>query len=196
MDYALDYLSVFIQVFLYIFVIINPFASLPLFIALTRKFDRTEAKHIAKESVLIAGAIALVFLFSGSLVLSFLKIDLDSFKIAGGIVLGLLGIETVLGINISKNNSEQKNAITTLIATPLLTGPGLITALIVTVGEQGYMLPFVATVLALFISWLILDNAFNVKNVLGEQVIEIIAKVVGLFLVAMGVGYIKSGMGF
>lgn len=191
----MDYASALISAFFYIFVIIDPFASLPIFISLTNKFDEREIKRLARDAVLIAGAIALVFLFTGNFLLSFLRIDLDSFKIAGGIVLGLLGIETVLGIKMSKNSDEGKNAVTTLIATPLLTGPGLITALIIMTGEQGYSVPLAATILALFVSWIILDNAFRIKNALGHQAIGILAKVVGLFLVAIGVGYVKAGLG-
>ncbi len=191
----MDYASALVSAFFYIFVIIDPFASLPIFISLTNKFDEREIKRLARDAVLIAGAIALVFLFTGNFILSFLRIDLDSFKIAGGIVLGLLGIETVLGIKMPKNSEEGKNAVTTLIATPLLTGPGLITALIIMVGEQGYSVPLAATILALFASWIILDNAFRIKNAIGHQAIGILAKVVGLFLVAIGVGYVKAGLG-
>lgn len=192
-----DQLALLIPAFIYIFVIVDPMASLPIFISLTKNMDKQEMKTAAKNAVLIAGIIALVFLIAGNQILSILKIDISSFKIAGGIVLGLLGLETVLGLPTSKENSEEVDgrAIVTLIATPMLTGPGLITALIIMVEENGLIVPAIATALALFISWLIFDNAYIIKNLIGVQSIEISTKVFGLFLVAIGVSYIKTGFG-
>ncbi|VVB97936.1 MarC family integral membrane protein [uncultured archaeon] len=192
----MDQVAAFVSALIYIFVIIDPFASLPLFLTLTSKHNEKELRRTARDAVLIAGAIALVFLFAGNLILSVLSVDFKSFRIGGGIVLGLLGLETVLGFQFSKNNRDEKSAITTLIATPLLTGPGLITALIIMVGEQGYAIPLAATLVALFLSWAVLDNAAKILRITGHQPISIVAKVMGLFLLAIGVGYIKSAVGF
>jgi multiple antibiotic resistance protein len=191
----MDQLAGFISALVYLFVIIDPFASLPLFLTLTSRHSTDELRRTARNAVLIAGAIALVFLFTGNLLLAAVGVDLASFRIGGGIVLGLLGIETVLGFNMARNGKEEKSAITTLIATPMLTGPGLITALIIMVGEQGYAVPLAATIVALFLSWVVLDNAARIAQAAGKQPISIIAKVMGLFLLAIGISYIKAGLG-
>ncbi len=180
----------------YIFVIIDPFASLPVFMALTKRLSELEMHNAAKNAVLIAGALALVFIICGDVVLALMRIDIGSFKIAGGIVLGLLGLETVLGLKLAKNHLDEKNAIATLIATPMLTGPGLITTLIIMVKEQGLEIPLFATAFALLLSWLVLDNASKLRRMFGHQAIEVLAKLFGLFLVAIGISFIKSGIGF
>lgn len=191
----MDQLAAFVSATAYLFVIIDPLASLPLFFMLTKKHSEAELRRTAREAVMIAGAIALAFLFAGGLILSSLNVELNSFRIGGGVVLGLLGIETVLGFSLSRNNREEQNAITTLIATPMLTGPGLITALIIMVGEQGYAVPFAATLAALFLSWLVLDNAAKIMRAAGTQSVSIAAKVLGLFLVAIGVSMVTRGLG-
>ena len=191
----MDFVTSLLASFLYIFFIIDPFYSLPIFAVMTRKFNDAEAKKAARDSVLIAGIIAVVFLFWGSLILSFMGITLESFKVAGGIILALFGIETVLGIKIGKGKADEKQVVTTLIATPILTGPGLITALIIMSKEIGYVEPLLGILLALFISWLMLDNAKKVVKLLGYGVIDILAKVLGLFLVAIGVSLMMGGLG-
>ncbi len=184
----------FVSAFFYIFVIIDPFASLPLFLTLTKKFKESEARHAARDAVLIAGATAFAFLFAGGSILNMLRIDINSFRIAGGMILALLGIETVLGIQLAKNGKEEKDAVTALIATPMLTGPGLITTLIVMSVEDGYGVPMIATAAALFVSWLVLDNAGRIGEIAGSQTISTLTKVAGIFLVAIGVSYMKAGL--
>lgn len=191
----MDQLALFVSAFIYIFVIMDPFASLPLFILLTKKFSKKETRRAAKDAILVAGALAFLFIFAGEAVLSAIRIDLNSFKIAGGVVLGLLGIETIFGMDIFKNSKMHKHAVTTLIGTPMLTGPGLITALVIMSGEQGTVIPLVATLAALLISWVVLDNAAKVREKLGSEAIEVVAKVFGLFLVAIGVSLIRGGLG-
>lgn len=188
-------LTALVSTLVYIFIIVDPLASLPVFITLTKDMKEEEMKKAAREAVFIAGVLAFVFILGGNFILKLLGVDLPSFRIAGGIVLGLLGLETVLGFGNGDHKKESKNAVVTLIATPMLTGPGLITALIIMSGESGVVLPMAATGIALLISWLILDRAVMIKNILGVRTIEVFAKVFGLFLVALGISYIKAGLG-
>ncbi|MEW6528394.1 MAG: MarC family protein [Candidatus Micrarchaeota archaeon] len=184
----------FFSALIYLLIIIDPFASLPIFATLTRKMTDSEMRFCANQAVFIAGALALLFIFAGTQILSLIQVDLQSFKIGGGIILGLLGLETVFGFSFSNNAKNKNNAIITLIATPLLTGPGLITSLIVMTNEQGYVIPLTATISALYISLLILENSARISKKLGSGTINIITRVFGLFLVALGVSYIRAGI--
>lgn len=191
----MEQLVALVSAFVYVFVIIDPLASLPMFISLTEKMKEREIRKSARDAVIIAGIVATVFLIGGTFILDLMKIDMSSFRIAGGIVLGLLGLETVLGFHGSNEKNGDKSAVVTLIATPMLTGPGLITALIVMSSEEGMIVPFVAMVLALLASWIVFDRAVSIRNLLGRRTIDIFSKVFGLFLVAMGVSFIKAGLG-
>lgn len=191
----MDILTTFVPAFLLIFFIINPFSSLPVFVLMTRDFKAEETRRAARDAVLIAGGLAVIFLFGGNTILGFLGVTISSFKVAGGIVLGLFGIETVLGLGSHKNKTEERQVVTTLIATPLLTGPGLITTLIIMSSDIGVVVPLIAIILALLLSWLILDNSQTIVKVLGYEIIGIFAKVFGLFLIAMAVNLARSGLG-
>ncbi len=184
-----------ISAFIIILVIMDPFASLPIFLTLTKGAKEEEIKKAASEAVLIAGILAVLFVFIGQLLFSYLGITLGEFKIAGGIALLLLGVQTIFDIHMGSQNKENDiKSISILIATPILTGPGLMTALVVLSQEMGFAPPLVAVIAALAISWIILYNANIVKKIIGKRIIEVSSKVFGLITLALGVAYIKSGI--
>ncbi|MGB9718967.1 MAG: MarC family protein [Candidatus Anstonellales archaeon] len=184
-----------ISAFIIILVIMDPFASLPIFLTLTKGAKEEEIKKAASEAVLIAGILAVLFVFIGQLLFAYLGITLGEFKIAGGIALLLLGVQTIFDIHIGAHNKENDiRSISILIATPVLTGPGLMTALVVLSQEMGFAAPLVAVLVALAISWVILYNANFVKKIIGKRIVEVSSKVFGLITLALGVAYIKSGI--
>ena len=191
-----DFVSAVFVSFLTLFVIMDPFASLPAFFSLTKKCKEKEMKQTATKAVVIAGILAVVFLFGGLEILKVLSITLDDFKIAGGIVLMLLGLENVLNFTFShgENKEEGLESAVVLIATPLLTGPGLITTLIVLSQTQGYVPVFAALIGALLLSWIILYNATLARKILGDRVITVFSKIMGLILIALGISFIKGGL--
>ena len=180
--------------FITIFIIMDPFPSLITFLTYTKKHTDKERSVCATKAVLIAGLVALLFLFLGPMLLDVLRITLSDFKVAGGLILTLLGIETVLGITMSNHKDNNLNDLAVLIATPLLTGPGLVTSLIVLSEDNGLVPTLIALLLALFVSWMILLYSIKIRKTIGEQTIHITAKIIGLVLLALGVSYIKKGL--
>ncbi len=191
----MDLLSSFLASFTLIFAIIDPFASVPIFLILTKKFNDQQRYKSADNAILVAGALAVAFIIFGLSILSIFGISLSSFKIFGGVVLGLLAIETVLGISFgSKHETTDINVASVIIGTPLLTGPGVITSVIVLSTQYGISIVLAATLLALAISWIIIRNSGILVKVLGQNTIEVAAKVMGLLLGALGVQFIRAGL--
>ncbi len=188
------FIDQFIYAFVTLFVILDPFASIPAFLALTRKVSDEERRRIAHKAVFLAAILAYVFLFTGHGILTMLGVTLSSFKIAGGIVLGLMGLETVLGIQLKGNKKEDSDSIAVLIATPLLTGPGVITTTILLSQQVGMLVTGAAAFLALSLAFIILHFAPLLKNVLGEKVINVFSKIMGLMLLALAVEFIRTGL--
>ncbi|MDD5318163.1 MAG: MarC family protein [Candidatus ainarchaeum sp.] len=192
-----DFVSAFIPAFFYILFIVDPLVSIPMFISLTKRRSTREMHAAASKAVLIAGVIAVLFLFLGPPLLGVLHVSLGDFKIAGGIVLSLLGLEAILGIRLQKAEKSEKDSLMTvavLIATPMLTGPGLMSALIVLSDEQGATVTLAATIAALAASWVVLYNAPLIRKLLGNQVIAIGSKVVGVPILALGISYARAGI--
>ncbi len=192
-----EFLSATFVSFLTLFVIMDPFASLPAFFSLTKGCKEKKMKQTATKAVVIAGILAVIFLFGGLELLQILSITLADFKIAGGIMLMLLGLENVLNFTFShsSNKEEGLESAVVLIATPLLTGPGLITTLIVLSQTQGYLPVLIALVGALFLSWIILYYATNARKILGDRIITVFSRIMGLILLALGISFIKGGLG-
>lgn len=181
--------------FITIFAIMDPFAGLSQFLAFTKNCKNNEAKKVATQSVIIAGILAVVFLLAGPFILSALSITISDFKIAGGIVLALLGIENTLNINfIKENKKDGLDSMAVLIATPLLTGPGLMTSLIILNKENGIVPVMIALFASLLLSLAILQNATNVRDKVGPRTILIFSKVMGLVLIALGISFIRTGI--
>jgi multiple antibiotic resistance protein len=186
-------LESFFSAFVIILAIMDPFAGMPVFVALTRSL--TAAKKIESANVAIfAAAIPLVlFTLVGSWILAAFHVSLSSFEIAGGIVLMAMGLQIVFGIALSGERRDLHIA-ATIIGVPLITGPGVITSVIILANQNGYVVPLVAGLVALFVTWLILRSANAIHKAIGRDGIEILSRVIGILLVGVAVEFIKQGL--
>ena len=192
----MEILAILPVTFITVFIIMNPVLSIVPFLSYTERSSEKDRKSCATKAVTIAGIIALLFLFLGPFLLSLLHITLKDFKLAGGLILALLGIETVLGITLGNHNKNEKNHlndVAVLIATPLLTGPGLVTTIIVLSNDNGLLITALSLLGALFASWLVLLNSISINKLFGNQTLHVVGKIMGIILVALGVSYIKGG---
>lgn len=179
--------------FLSLFVIMSAFASIPVFLSLTSKMDDRQKAKVASHGVGIAAIVLFIFLFFGRAILSVFGIDFHSLKIAGGIVLSIMGIDLVFNFSPTRRGYESSPAIV-LIGTPLLSGPGVIVTTIIFVQEYGYLVTTVAAVAALALSWLILWGSRYFVKVLGKYGVEITSRVTGILLVAVAVEFVVAGV--
>jgi multiple antibiotic resistance protein len=189
-------LSVIIAPFITLFAIMDPFASLPVFLGSTKGCKDREVVGVATKAVVIAGAVAAVFAVAGPPLLAVLSITLSDFKVAGGIVLVLLGLQNTLNFSLSSSHGRREglDAAAVLIATPLLTGPGLMTSIILLNGEYDFLVVFAALVAALLVSWIVLVKAADIRKGVGGNAVLVISRIIGLVLIAMGIAFIRSGL--
>ena len=134
-----------------------------------------------------------VFLFFGLEILDFFNINLNSFQIAGGIILLILGILSVFGI-MNKFTKAHGSDLSVPIGTPLLTGPGVITTTIILVKETGIYTTTAAAILTLAVTWIILSNSARLYRILGEHWTTVISRVMGIILAAIAVEFISKGI--
>jgi len=179
--------------FLSLFVIMSAFASIPVFLSLTRKMDDKQKAQAVSYAVGIAAIVLFVFLFFGQAILSVFGIDFQSLKIAGGIVLSILGVELVLGLSFTRKEHEFPPGVV-LIGTPLLSGPGVIVTTVIFVQEYGYVITAIAALAALALSWIILWSSRYFVRLLGNYGISIISRVTGILLVAVAVEFVVAGV--
>ena len=104
----------------------------------------------------------------------------------------MMSIELVFGLKLSKN-TEEKGAAWAVIASPVLTGPGVITAAILFSAEYGVIPALIASIIALALTWAILWSSEWIMKAAGEQAISIMTRIIGLFIAAMAVQNIFTG---
>lgn len=179
--------------FITLFVIMDPIGNLPIFITLTKGMPIKDIRRNVDSSVFVAGVLLFIFLFLGLRIFDFFGIDLDSFQIAGGIILLIIGILYVFGTSL-KYVKHHGTDLSIPIGTPLLTGPGVITTTIILVKENGTLVAVIAAFLALLATWLILMQATRLYKVLGEHWTNIISRVMGIILAAIAVEFITKGV--
>ncbi|MBI3027664.1 MarC family protein [Candidatus Woesearchaeota archaeon] len=182
-----------IQAFITLFVIMDPIGNLPLFISLAKGMPAKEVKKNVDKSIFVAGVLLFIFLFMGIKIFDFFGINLDSFQIAGGIILLIMGTLYVFGISLKYVKSNNAD-LTVPVGTPLLTGPGAIMTTILLVNENGTLVTVIAAFLTLLATWLIMLNAFRVYKVLGENWTNVISRVMGIILAAIAVDFIIKGV--
>ncbi|MFH1258109.1 MAG: MarC family protein [Candidatus Micrarchaeota archaeon] len=188
-------LESFLKAFALIFAIMDPFGSLPVFLVVTKKFTEENRVKAANQALLAATAVVLVFLFFGNGILDLFRISYDDFRIAGGAVLLVLGAQLVFGYGRREQPGKDYHVAATIIGVPLITGPGVITSLIVLSASEGFLVTLCAALVSLFVNWVILLNSGKVFRLLGENVVNISSKVLGLLLIAVAVGFIRGGLG-
>jgi multiple antibiotic resistance protein len=174
-----------------LFFIFDPFASIPIFICMTKDLDENQKTSSANRAVLVAALLFVIFAILGTNLLAVFSVTLDGFRIAGGIVLLLMAIEIIFSLSLTKN--QDADVAWVIIATPILTGPGVITTAILLVARYDLLTTLIAGVFSLIITWILLRNAASIIKIIGHQAIEIFSKIIGLLLAAMAVEFIMRG---
>jgi len=174
-----------------LFFIFDPFATVPLFISMTKGQSEQEQASSANKAVLVAGILFIIFALIGTELLGMFSITTDAFRIAGGIVLLLMAMEIIFSLTLSKN--ENSSVAWVIIATPILSGPGVITTAILLVHLYGQFTVLIAGVIGLSITWGVMRNSLLISKKIGNNAIEIFSKIIGLLLAAIAVEFIMRG---
>ena len=182
-----------LEAFIALFVIMDPIGNLTLFINLTKGMPSKEMKKNIDRSVFVAGILLFIFLFFGLQVFDLFGIDLNSFQIAGGIVLLIMGILYVFGASLKYVKSYGHDLVIP-VGTPLLTGPGVITTTIILVKEKGILITVVAAFFTLLATWLILVNSARLYKILGSHWTDVASRIMGIILAAVAVKFIAAGV--
>ncbi len=185
-------LGAFVTVATTFFFILNPFSSLSLFISVTNRLDRGSMSTYANKAVFVAAILLVVFVLIGPNLMQGFGVTMDSFSVAGGIVLFLMSMELIFGLRLT-NMDDEKGASWAIIATPILTGPGMITSAILQSNSYGIGVVLLAGMLALFVTWIVLRSATRIMKVIGEQTVGILSRIIGLLITAMSIELIFNG---
>ena len=172
----------FISSAIILFAIIDVIGNLPLIILLREKFKVIESEKASIISLLIM----IIFLYLGEAILKLLGVDIISFAVAGSIIILFLATEMILGIRLYKDDNP-KTASVVPIAFPLIAGPGTLTTLISIKSEYDNINIILAIILNMILVYFVLKSSEKIQKYLGAQGINILRKVFGIILLAIGV---------
>ena len=183
--------------FMAFFAIMNPISNLPAYMALVADDSQKISRKIAFRSLLIAFVIVTVFIFSGDFIFKVFGITIVSFRIAGGILVAVIGYHMIngnhspsyKGMEQQAVNSDPMSIAISPLAMPLFAGPGTITTALSLAngGLQNQLITVVAFALLCVITYLLLRSAKQIAGFLGENLMKIITKMMGLLLFSIGI---------
>lgn len=190
------------------FATIGPADLVLVYAALTQKNTRAQRHAMALRATLIAAAILLFFAVFGDAMLKLFGITLPALRIAGGILLLLISIDMVFarhsggtGTTPEEENEAQSRPDISVfpLATPLIAGPGAISAVILlATGSGGFNLKWGAVVLALLVilglCWGAMRVAVPLQRLLGLTGLAVVSRVVGVLLAALAVQFLLDGI--
>jgi len=188
-----------------IFFLVDPFAALPTFLAVTAGQDPKKRVRTARKASLTAFVILTTFAIAGTYIFRIFGITLPAFEIAGGIILLLIGLDM---LEAKRSPTQESTEETTEAAAkddvgivpmgiPMLAGPGAITSVMVLVGQAQTKWQMAAIfgsiAITAAICFLVLGSAARVARMLGDTGIRILVRIMGLLLVALAVQYFVNG---
>ena len=189
--------SQFFYAFMAFFAIMNPISNLPAYMALVADDSQKISRKIAFRSLLIAFVIVTVFIFSGDFIFKVFGITIVSFRIAGGILVAVIGYHMIngnhspsyKGMEQQAVNSDPMSIAISPLAMPLFAGPGTITTALSLAngGLRNQLITVVAFVLLCVITYLLLRSAKQIAGFLGKNLMKIITKMMGLLLFSIGI---------
>ena len=175
-------LKEFISSSMILFAIIDVVGNIPLIVLLREKYKVIESEKASLVSLIIM----IIFLFLGEIILNLLGVDINSFAVAGSIIILFLAAEMILGVRLYKD-SNPKTASIVPLAFPLIAGPGTLTTLISIKSEYNDINIIMAIIINMILVYFVLKSSEKIQRVIGSQGINILRKVFGIVLLAIGI---------
>jgi MarC family membrane protein len=191
-----------------IFFLVDPFAAIPSFLAITENADPQRRKRMARKGALTCFIVLTSFAIAGQLIFRMFGITLPAFEVAGGLILLLIGLDmlearrspTQETMGDAEEAAAKEDAGIVPLGIPMLAGPGAISSVMVLVGQvpnlwhwqMGAILGAITITSA--VSYWVLAAASRVRQVMGETGIRILVRIMGLLLVALAMQFFVNGL--
>ena len=189
----MDLIRPFLLAFIPLFVAIDGFGVLPIFLSMTAHLSEQERTRTFRQAILAAGCIGIGFMLLGKALFLYLGITEADFQIAGGTLLFCLSLTDLLFEERTRRFPSHTLGVVPL-AMPLIVGPAVLTTSIVLLNRYGIWLTLAAFLVNLGVVWVTLWGSERIMAILGGGALNVIAKVVNLLLAAIGVMMVRLGL--
>jgi multiple antibiotic resistance protein len=193
-----------------IFFLVDPFAAIPSFLAITGSCDAKRRRGTARKGALTCFIVLTTFALAGRVIFRMFGITLPAFEIAGGLILLLIGLDMLEAkrspTQETSGDTEEaaakecagEDAGVVPLGIPMLAGPGAISSVMVLVGQvtTAWQMGAIVGCIAFtaLVSYFVLAGASRVRGFLGETGIRILVRIMGLLLVALAMQFFVNGL--
>lgn len=188
-------MSIF-QIALTFFIVTNPIGNSPTIIALIKDYSIREQQKILFRESMFAMLLAIFFLFMGEMFLNCLNIQHYTLKMSGGVLLFIVALKMIFSIrNEEESNKPKQNPFIVPIATPLLSGAGLLTMILVTAKDQANDWKIFGAILLAWIgvTGVMLASPY-LQIILGKRGLLALEQLMGMILAMIGIEMIVGGL--
>ena len=183
----------FLLTFIPIFVAMDAIGVMPMFVGFTEHLKKREKQRIITQSIITAFLIGVVFLFLGRWIFKILGVMVADFKIAGGLVLLTISLRDLLRYEkLTRLSADTMGAVP--IGTPLVTGPAVLTTIVILLDSYGMRLTILSFMANLLITWVTFLFADKITKVLGKAGSRAVSKIAHLLLAAIAVMMMRKGI--
>jgi len=186
------------------FTLVNPLSTMPVFMTMTAQLTDKERNHTARKATLVAFFTILLFALSGQLLFKFFGISVNSFRIVGGIIFFIMGMDMLqarIG-QVKIKESEVKTYVNdisvTPLAIPMICGPGAITNSIVLMEDSATLARKIvllgSIILVMLITYLVFYSSSRIIKMLGQTGINVMMRLMGLIVMVIAVEFFFSGL--
>ena len=201
-------LELFLSAFAILFVIIDPPGCAPIFATLTKGTSRAHQKTMAIKSVLIASVILIGFVFGGEFIFDKLGISLDALRIAGGIMLFIIGLNMVFekrteareerAEDLLEETEDPEDISVFPMGIPMIAGPGTMASLLLMTSEQdsiyGILTILGALIIVLIMTFATFWIAGPLMKLMGKSFTNVLTRVLGVLLATLAAQFIIDGV--
>jgi len=174
-----------------LFAIIDILGSIPIILNIKHKGQNVHAFRASMVALLILVA----FLFMGEGVLRLFNVDIQSFAVAGSLIIFIFSIEMILDVEIFRNKGPEGGSSIIPIAFPLIAGPGSFTTLLSLRAEYATENIITALILNIIFVFVVLKSTSKIEKIIGEGGIYILRKFFGIILLAIAVKLFTTNIG-
>ncbi|OIN26571.1 YchE family NAAT transporter [Vibrio barjaei] len=198
--------AIYLQFFLGLVAAVNPVGIMPVFVSLTGHMSPEDKNKTAATANIAVAVILITSLLAGQVLLDMFSISLDSFRVAGGLLLLSIAFSMMSGkLGEDKQNKQEKSEYVSKeqigvvpLAMPLMAGPGAISSTIVYGARYPNMFETIGIIITIvafaLCSWLLYRSAPLIVRFLGQTGINVITRIMGLILGALGIEFMANGL--
>jgi len=194
--------------FVTLWVVIDPIGTLPVFVAVTAGFTTAALRSTALQAAIVSACVLLFFLVCGQILIDQLGISLNSFQVAGGIVLFLFALSMIFGdskpqreLQAIEGDREVDTSTVGVfpLAVPSLASPGAMLAIVMLTDNNRTAIPDQAItagimLVIIFVAWLLMLASEKIMKVIGYAGAAVVSRVMGLILASVAADSVLSAM--